>query len=408
MKLFSYYKYNIIIVISISIILRLLLIESYADKTLVNEWGILFDNLKNNGVLAFRSFDGVLIPTVYMPPLYIYFIYFIDLIIPEYFDLVKSIIILQIFLSAISIIIFYRINLNFFSNNISFFSTLLFSFFPIYIYSSLQISSISLQIFLNLTFIFYVLKILKNNKKRLYNIMLGLISGLSILLRGEFILIFLLSLIYMKIFSKIEYKKILITFLVTLTIISPYLVRNYVVFEKITITKSFGYNLWKGNNIESNIEGSESNLAFNAGGIRTKINELKKDRMYDFNYDKIFFDNSINFIIDDPVLFFKRYVKKFMAFIFFNYESEYKNYYHPLNIFPLIFLSITFLTGIILSSKKKEIKYNFLIFNLFLTIAIFAAFFILPRYKLVILPIQLLISNFLFERCILYFKKKGV
>ena len=50
MKLSNYYKYNIIIVISISIILRLLLIDSYADQSLVNEWGILFDNLKNNGV----------------------------------------------------------------------------------------------------------------------------------------------------------------------------------------------------------------------------------------------------------------------------------------------------------------------------------------------------------------------
>ena len=114
MKLSNYYKYNIIIVISISIILRLLLIDSYADQSLVNEWGILFDNLKNNGVLAFRSFDGVLIPSVYMPPLYIFFIYLVDLITPDYFDLVKSTIVLQIFLSTISLIVFYKINLNFF------------------------------------------------------------------------------------------------------------------------------------------------------------------------------------------------------------------------------------------------------------------------------------------------------
>ena len=183
MKLSNYYKYNIIIVISISIILRLLLIDSYADQSLVNEWGILFDNLKNNGVLAF-SFDGVLIPSVYMPPLYIFFIYLVDLITPDYFDLVKSTIVLQIFLTSISLIVFYKINLNFFSKNISFFSTL------INIYSSLQVSSITLQIFLNLIFIFCVLEILKNNKNLSNYAALGITSGLSILLRGEFILIF--------------------------------------------------------------------------------------------------------------------------------------------------------------------------------------------------------------------------
>ena len=129
MKLTNYYRYNIIIVISISIILRLLLIDSYADQSLANEWGILFDNLKNNGVLAFRSFDGALIPSVYMPPLYIFFIYLVDFITPDQFDLVKSTIVLQIFLSTISLIVFYRINLNFFSKNISFLSTLIFLFF---------------------------------------------------------------------------------------------------------------------------------------------------------------------------------------------------------------------------------------------------------------------------------------
>ena len=89
--------------------------------------------------------------------------------------------------------------------------------------------------------------------------------------------------------------------------------------------------------MNSNTEGSESNLAFNSGEIKVKINELKKDNMYDFNYDKIFFENSIKFIIDDLNLFFIRYIKKFLAFTFFNHESVYKNYYHPLNIFPLIF-----------------------------------------------------------------------
>ena len=103
MKIINKYLYNIFVAISISIILRFLLLNNYGDLTFQNEWGVLFNNLKNNGILAYRSFEGNLIPSVYMPPLYVYFIYLIDIFIPENFDLVRSILIIQILLSAISI-----------------------------------------------------------------------------------------------------------------------------------------------------------------------------------------------------------------------------------------------------------------------------------------------------------------
>ena len=58
MKIVNKYLYNIYTAISISIILRLALINTYGDTLLENEWGNLFYNLKNNGVLAYREFDG--------------------------------------------------------------------------------------------------------------------------------------------------------------------------------------------------------------------------------------------------------------------------------------------------------------------------------------------------------------
>ena len=150
--------YNIFIAISISIILRMLLINSYGDLTLENEWGVLFNNLKNIGVLAYRSFEGYFIPSVYMPPLYVYFIYLVDLAIPDNFDLVRSILVVQILLSAISVFFFYKINLNLFNKKISIISTYIFILFPLNVYSCLQISSISFQIFLNIIFLYLILK----------------------------------------------------------------------------------------------------------------------------------------------------------------------------------------------------------------------------------------------------------
>ena len=114
MKLLDKYFYNIFIIISISIILRFYLIDKYGDNILEYEWKTLFYNLKDNGTLSFRTFNGELIPSVYMPPLYIYFIYIVDFFIFKNANLVKSIIICQIFISIASVYFFYKINLFFF------------------------------------------------------------------------------------------------------------------------------------------------------------------------------------------------------------------------------------------------------------------------------------------------------
>ena len=405
MILVNKYIYNIFGTISISIILRMLLLNEYGDTTLDNEWGTLFYNLKYNKIFAFRSFDGVLIPTVYMPPLYAYFILCIDyFLVSNENHLINTILVVQILLSAVSIFIFYKINLFFFSNKISLFSSLLFCIFPLHVYSSLQISSISIQIFLGLVFLYLILKIMKGKKNIKIICIFGLITGLCMLLRGEFILIFFFSLVYLKILKSINSKQLLIIILTTIITLSPYLIRNYLNFEKITITKSFGYNLWKGNNIDANVEGSESALAFQTGAIKEKIDQINKDNSYDFNFDKIFLNYSLESISQDPLLFLERYVKKFLSFTFFNLKSDYPNYYDFLNIGPLILLTIIFIPSIIFSFQKNTIYY-YLIFNFLLTVGIYSLFFILPRYKLIILPIQLILINFLIVKMLRFMKK---
>jgi hypothetical protein len=270
----------------------------------------------------------------------------------------------------------------------------------------LQVSSITLQIFFNLIFLFIILKILKGSNDLKTNIILGLISGLSILLRGEFVLIFLLSLIYLKFFRFINLRQSMVILFISILIISPYLIRNYLNFKKITITKSFGYNLWKGNNIDANVEGSESLLAFQTGDITKKLNNLKKDKLYDFNYDKIFLDYSLETISANPLLFLERYLKKFLSFMFFNLNSDYPEYYNLLNIIPIFLLSFFFILSIVFA-RQKNFSYYYLIFKLFLTVGIFSIFFILPRYKLIILPLQLLLINFLIMKILKFFNNKN-
>ena len=83
----------------------------------------------------------------------------------------------------------------------------------------------------------------------------SLASALLILLRGEFFVFVLLSLIYLLLNNYKKFGKIFGILVLIILIISPYLYRNYNIFGEVTITKSFGYNLLKGNHPETVVEG---------------------------------------------------------------------------------------------------------------------------------------------------------
>ena len=63
--------------------------------------------------------------------------------------------------------------------------------------------------------------------------------------------------------------------------ISPYLKRNFDNFGTIVITKSFGYNLLKGNNEEQKVEGS---VDFIKKNFNQKDLNIKTDNNYEINW----------------------------------------------------------------------------------------------------------------------------
>ena len=74
-----------------------------------------------------------------------------------------------------------------------------------------------------------------------------------------------------------------------------------------------------------------------------------------------------------------------------------QRYWHPLHYIPVLLIGITSLIGIVLSNKKSY-EFNYLFFIFFLNIFIYSTFSILPRYKLIILPLQIIFTNVLIER----------
>ena len=128
--------------------IRIPIIFIFGDTSLENEWEILVHNLIIHGQLVYERFDEFLLPNLWMPPLYAYYIYIFSFFGLEGQNYVLLVLSSQVLLASISVVVFYKINKLFFSQKISFYSSLMFSLFPLHMYACSQISSISLQMFL--------------------------------------------------------------------------------------------------------------------------------------------------------------------------------------------------------------------------------------------------------------------
>ena len=391
--------YLLIFLFLFSFLIRIPSIFILGDSSLENEWEFLVKHLIDHGKLYsifpyLLGFGDFLVPNVFMPPLYAFYLYFFKVFGFTNEIYILTILFSQSILSSLSVVIFYIINKSFFSGKINILGTLIFSLFPIHIYACSQISSAILQSFLLILFFYFFFKISKKNN--FLNIcFFSLTSGLLILLRGEFIAFFLLSILYILFFFKINLKKIIIIIVITAAVVSPYLARNIILLDKITITKSIGYNLWKGNNPNSNVEGNPKFETYS--NLKEKLEQVPKDKYFDVNADEVFQKEGLKNIKNDPTRYFILYLKKILSFIFIDINSSYPYYYHPLHFLPVLLIGATSMFGILLSNKN-HLQMNFLILYFIINIAIMSVFFILPRYTLAILPLQIIFSNILFER----------
>ena len=390
--------YNLLI---FSLIVRFIFAIFYSDKTLENEWGIIFHNYQVAGIFGYNVVindflalpnmakpGDVVLPTVFMPPLYFYYIYSFKFLTNDFFYIVNLVIFSQIILNTASVYFFHKIVEMFEKDRPkALFITAIFSFFPINIYASSQISSVTLQIFLIILFLYFLLIFNLKNEIKIFALF-SIISGFLILIRGEFLVFYIFALFYFLIVLKKKFSKIVLSLFITLIIISPYLYRNYQIFDQFVLTKSFGYNLLKGNNPSKIIEG-------NAGFIENQYDieslKISADVKYEINLDNFYKDRALEFIKKDPFEYLKLYFLKVFTFLFFDINSTYPHYYNLFHILPKFLVSIASFFGGILSLKKRGFS-QFLALYYFFNILLFSVFFILPRYSLICLPVQLLLS----------------
>ena len=183
-------------------------------------------------------------------------------------------------------------------------------------------------------------------------------------------------------------KIVIIVFLV----ISPYVIRNYIHFNQVIIVKSLGFNLWKGNNQLSQVAGYGNFTIDEFENLNYKVNNIEKNKYYEINLDNIFLDEAINNLQKNPIRYIKLFFKKLFSFYFIDLKSSYPNYYNLFHIIPIIILSLLSFPSLFVLFRTNKFENKCLGLYFFSNLIIFSIFFILPRYKLVIMPIQIILS----------------
>jgi hypothetical protein len=108
--------YVLTFLILFSAFIRIPVILIYGDSNLEHEWELLVNNLIEHGQLVYEIFDnGMLLPNLWMPPLYAYYLYYFSFFGLEDQNYIRLILLSQVLLASISVAVFYKINKLFFS-----------------------------------------------------------------------------------------------------------------------------------------------------------------------------------------------------------------------------------------------------------------------------------------------------
>lgn len=301
--------------------------------------------------------------------------------------------------SALTCVIVYIISLRLIHYKAAFIFGILVSFYPLFISTTVKIvpeTFFTFWLSLTILSVFYL-----KDSPSLKNITIaGLLTGVTILNNNAITpflpLAGLWLLINVKGTLKNKLGKISLVFFISILVVSPWLVRNFLVFKKFPLLKSTtGLNLWLGNNPSS------SGTFFSKSGddLNTIISQKFPEalKLSEVEQDAIFYREAMDYIKAHPVHYVKSVFKRLYYYWWFPPDELItKNTlsYKKLMGIPYSLLLILGMIGIS-SAMRSNWRDSLLLVTLLFSISLLYSLFVVGhlRYRVPIEPYFLLFAS---------------
>jgi len=220
--------------------------------------------------------------------------------------------------------------------------------YPFFIFYSARVLSETVFLFFMMLFFWLLFDKSKSPLSR------GVAAGLMHLTKPIFFYFFPLIWIWQYLVQKVSFKRVLVGALTTLVVVSPWVIRNYLIFDDLVVnTTGSGHILWEGNNpwnktggVSGTFEDPDAWLAVVPEGL----SELEEDK-----WKKT---EAVVFIKNNPSEFVENGFRKLKRFwSLWPNSKDYQHWTYKLisvsSFGPVLLLA--FIGGILLKQHRKEV-----------------------------------------------------
>ncbi|MHA1250954.1 MAG: hypothetical protein ACTSRP_13255 [Candidatus Helarchaeota archaeon] len=347
-------------------------------------------------------------PTCFMQPFYPFFLALLYLIFNDWSLTIGVVQLIQTIIGSLTGIYVYKIGKKIFNESVARMSALIYIFYPDFLYSAYVAHQLVFTTFF-VVFLIYLSICLFHEFTQINALKLGVAGGFSLYV--EPILISLLGVILLSIFFivYIQNKGILhfqkneiikserflrnlkivgLVSILIIGIISPWLIRCYVVSGRFVFMKGTGFNLWRGNNPEYYSSGVPSWPE--PEEYEKIIKEAQSDKEADIDVE--FGEQAIENILTHPV---QALQMVFMRILFFWWAPPVLPEQNPPSRMMIYAtLLVCAIVGLFSTLRKKENKRAVvLLFPALAFTAVYSISFVLPRYRVPIDPINFIFAG---------------
>lgn len=319
------------------------------------------------------------------PPLYPFFLALVYKVIGHNYS---AIWVLQAIIGAVTCILIYLFGKITFGKIVASFSAIVATFhFDLVIYNAMLLTE-TLYIFLVLVTFFYLFKAFEQRINMKYYLVAGVFAGLSALTR-PIIMIFLVFLVIWGLRQKENRRGILFFVFCLFLVISPWIIRNFLIYHQFIPITAGGENFWWGNNPQANGECL----------ITDEMRNLNLSQL-ELNYGG--YKRGLRFIAQHPGRFFLLALKKMSLFwSLLRIEAWWP---HMQGIDRILSIALSFLfaafilsfgiLGIVFSYNEKNVHSFWLTNFIFLCPLSLVPFFVEARYRLPIYPFMIIFASY--------------